>query len=575
MGEAIIGDIAPSNGISKEISENKKLRERLAIQFLSALNRPGNPTFVIELESIWEEYEERKTKEAQLVRDIDIYERLVQAKEYEVRERGEKDLGDFFVQWEEMITTSEIRRWTKSLLAERETFWSRRKASAVIIFVLGGPGVGKGTQCARLARDLGFQHLSVGDLLREETHRLDSPFASFINESIQNSVIIPAQLTVNLLKVKISTSKLQGRSRFLIDGYPRNIDQAVMFEEEIQDSNPTVLLECSNDEMLRRLRKRAESSGRIDDNPDVFKKRLDTYQKESLPVVDYLRGKGTVRTFKIDRSSMELALQQWQLTHGIDDNAFQSLKAILTPSFLSNVSDGVEGQDGITSIAPISSHFWGPQADYIPLLASEYNQYTSGVSSVYNAGAAPPSNVIVSEPVENSAWVPLAAQKKNQPIACIKCWVEKKKCDPGTPWAEPSYESKLIWENLQCGDVIKSASLTHEEGGPALHVNCREFIANSPDQHQLFWKEATGWKYLHTTTYCLEKPNVDLASYLDEFSSIYLKKAGEKADYLSQIFRLAGLYPDVCFLLAAASKESQLMYPSEPNNTPCIATMDC
>ena len=99
--------------------------------------------------------------------------------------------------------------------------------------ITGGPGVGKGTQCARLARDLGFQHLSVGEILREEIHQLGSPFASFINESIQNSVIVPAQLIVNLLKVKISTSKLQGRSRFLIDGYPRNIDQAVMFEEEV------------------------------------------------------------------------------------------------------------------------------------------------------------------------------------------------------------------------------------------------------------------------------------------------------------------------------------------------------
>ena len=77
--------------------------------------------FAVELESVWKEYEEGKTKEAQLVRDIiDVYERLVQAKEYEVRERGEKDLGDFFVQWEEIITTPEIKRWTKSLLRERD-----------------------------------------------------------------------------------------------------------------------------------------------------------------------------------------------------------------------------------------------------------------------------------------------------------------------------------------------------------------------------------------------------------------------------------------------------------------------
>lgn len=119
------------------ILEDKQLRERLAIRFLSALNRPGNPEFAIELERLWEEYEERKTEEARLVHDIDVYERLVQAKEYEVREYGQKALGDFFVQWEEMITTPEIKTWTKSLLHERETFWARRKVRAVIIFVLG------------------------------------------------------------------------------------------------------------------------------------------------------------------------------------------------------------------------------------------------------------------------------------------------------------------------------------------------------------------------------------------------------------------------------------------------------
>lgn len=102
------------------ILEDKHLRERLAIRFLSALNRPGNPTFAIELESLWEEYEERKTKEARLVRDIDVYERLLQAKEYEVRGRGEKDLGDFFVQWEEMITTPEIKTWTVLTARKRD-----------------------------------------------------------------------------------------------------------------------------------------------------------------------------------------------------------------------------------------------------------------------------------------------------------------------------------------------------------------------------------------------------------------------------------------------------------------------
>jgi len=56
-----------------------------------------------------------------------------------------------------------------------------------------------------------------------------------------------------------------------------------------------ICLDCSDDEMLRRLSKRAESSGRIDDNPEAFKKRLDTYQKESIPVVDHLRERGSVK----------------------------------------------------------------------------------------------------------------------------------------------------------------------------------------------------------------------------------------------------------------------------------------
>lgn len=99
--------------------------------------------------------------------------------------------------------------------------------------VTGGPGVGKGTQCARLAQDLDFQHLSVGDLLREEIDRPGSPFATFIRESMQSSVIIPAQLTVSLLKAKMDTSNTPDKGRFLIDGYPRSMDQALMFEEEV------------------------------------------------------------------------------------------------------------------------------------------------------------------------------------------------------------------------------------------------------------------------------------------------------------------------------------------------------
>lgn len=83
--------------------------------------------------------------------------------------------------------------------------------------------------------------------------------------------------------------------------------------------------------MLRRLRKRAESSGRIDDNPEAFKKRLDTYQKESIPVVDHLREMGPVKMVCL-RCYFPLALveQTSQIgCHGSPDEVYVSLKPIV------------------------------------------------------------------------------------------------------------------------------------------------------------------------------------------------------------------------------------------------------
>lgn len=65
------------------------------------------------------------------------------------------------------------------------------KESTVVVFVLGGPGAGKGTQCSRLVKDFGFEHLSAGDLLREERQRPDSPYGELINSYIKEGQIVP------------------------------------------------------------------------------------------------------------------------------------------------------------------------------------------------------------------------------------------------------------------------------------------------------------------------------------------------------------------------------------------------
>jgi UMP-CMP kinase len=88
-----------------------------------------------------------------------------------------------------------------------------------IIFVLGGPGSGKGTQCANLVRDFGFKHLSAGDLLREEQDREGSEFGERIKTDIREGRIVPMEITVQLLKNAINdTIEKDNNRQFLIDG---------------------------------------------------------------------------------------------------------------------------------------------------------------------------------------------------------------------------------------------------------------------------------------------------------------------------------------------------------------------
>jgi UMP-CMP kinase len=93
---------------------------------------------------------------------------------------------------------------------------------ATIIFVLGGPGAGKGTQCERLVRDYGFKHLSAGDLLREEQNRPGSQFGELIKTYIKEGQIVPMEVTIQLLENAITaTIKNEHNSKFLIDGMHR------------------------------------------------------------------------------------------------------------------------------------------------------------------------------------------------------------------------------------------------------------------------------------------------------------------------------------------------------------------
>src|SRR5699024_10003108 len=119
----------------------------------------------------------------------------------------------------------------------------------------------------------GFTHLSAGDLLRAEQARPGSQYGDLIKSYLREGTIVPMEITVALLSnamadalEKQSSAPAGKKARFLIDGFPRKLDQAVFFEETVCLSQFTLFLNCPEDVMEKRLMKRGETSGRDDDN---------------------------------------------------------------------------------------------------------------------------------------------------------------------------------------------------------------------------------------------------------------------------------------------------------------------
>lgn len=92
-----------------------------------------------------------------------------------------------------------------------------------VLFILGGPGAGKGTLCRYIMEKYGYVHLSAGDLLREERMKPDSKYGKLIENYIKNGLIVPVAITCNLLDQAMQNS-ISPQKRFLIDGFPRNQD---------------------------------------------------------------------------------------------------------------------------------------------------------------------------------------------------------------------------------------------------------------------------------------------------------------------------------------------------------------
>jgi len=158
-----------------------------------------------------------------------------------------------------------------------------------IFWVLGGPGSGKGTQCSRLVERYGFVHLSSGDLLRAEVES-GSDRGQEISSMMVQGVLVPREIILALLK-KAMLKEIDSAKGYLIDGYPREAEQAEDFENNIYPCNLVLYYECSDDTLKKRLLRRAQTSGRADDNEATIMKRLNTFHTHSEPVIAKYKSK--------------------------------------------------------------------------------------------------------------------------------------------------------------------------------------------------------------------------------------------------------------------------------------------
>ena len=161
-----------------------------------------------------------------------------------------------------------------------------------VLFVLGGPGSGKGTQCELMTEQFKFEHLSTGDLLREEV-KAGTELGQEIESYISKGNMVPGDIAVKLIR-KAMEKKGWGKV-YLIDGYPRNFSNIEKWEEVIKNDVEIagiLYLTCSEETMTKRALKRAETSGRSDDNEEIFKKRLVVFKNETEPVVSHYKKQG-------------------------------------------------------------------------------------------------------------------------------------------------------------------------------------------------------------------------------------------------------------------------------------------
>ena len=161
-----------------------------------------------------------------------------------------------------------------------------------VVFVIGGPGSGKGTMCELAESQLGWKHLSMGEMLRNEIE-IGGRHAKTISDLLAGGNLVPNEITMKVLTNAMETfTRTTGKNNFLLDGFPRSPNNMEgwfeCFGREVELPK-MIYFECPYDVLEKRILARAKYTGRSDDNVEALKQRFDIFKAETLPIVDFFK----------------------------------------------------------------------------------------------------------------------------------------------------------------------------------------------------------------------------------------------------------------------------------------------
>jgi|SRR4028118_1087539 adenylate kinase len=177
------------------------------------------------------------------------------------------------------------------------------------LIFLGPPGAGKGTQAKFLADVLNIPHISTGDILRSAIAQ-GTPLGQKAQSYVDKGELVPDELLLDLIRERLNQADAQ--TGWILDGFPRNVNQAAFLEQLLQELNQScdcVNLEVPDEVLVARMLGR----GRQDDNEDTIRRRLEVYRNDTEPLIGFYRDRSVLKSINGDRSVEEVTESLKQL----------------------------------------------------------------------------------------------------------------------------------------------------------------------------------------------------------------------------------------------------------------------